>query len=169
MRTVHPIPAPRATVYQMAYFPPAEYEAAWAHGLLNATSYRDHTDYRRETELTLRAMAERPAAGIRVVPLDVPGLLAYAQRAEKDPAHRQTRLAYTGWLHEAGRDAINWPPERNGPCWCQSGSKYKKCCGSPAFLTTEPPDPASLILTIELDGVTPRVWRRVATSSTRIR
>src|SRR6266511_509471 len=65
MRTVHPIPAPRATVYQMAYFPPAEYEAAWAHGLLNATSYRDHADYRRETEQALRAMAERPAAGIR--------------------------------------------------------------------------------------------------------
>lgn len=165
MRTVHPIPAPRATVYQMAYFPPAEYEAAWAHGLLNATSYRDHADYRRETEQALRAMAERLAAGIRVVPLDVPGLLAYAQRVEKDPAHRQTRLAYTGWLYEAGRDATNWPPERNGPCWCRSGSKYKRCCGSPAFLATEPPDPASLILTIALDGVTPRVWRRVAIPS----
>jgi Plasmid pRiA4b ORF-3-like protein/SEC-C motif len=165
MRTDHPNPAPRATVYQMAYFPPAEYEAAWAHGLLNATSYRDHADYRRETEQTLRAMAERHAGGIRVVPLDVPDLLAYAQRAEKDPAHRQTRLAYTGRLYETGRAAINWPPERNEPCWCQSGSKYKKCCGSPAFLTTEPPDPASLILTVELDGVTPRVWRRVAIPS----
>jgi hypothetical protein len=42
---VHPVPAPRTTVYQMAYFPPAEYEAAWAHGMLNATSYRDHADY----------------------------------------------------------------------------------------------------------------------------
>jgi hypothetical protein len=78
MRAIHP--APRAAVYQVAYFPPAEYPAAWAHGLLNATSYRDHTDYRRETEQALRAMAERPAAGIRVVALEVPGLLAYAQR-----------------------------------------------------------------------------------------
>jgi hypothetical protein len=60
MRTVRPVPTPRATVYQMAYFPPAEYEAAWAHGLLNATSYRDHADYRRETEQALRAMAEPP-------------------------------------------------------------------------------------------------------------
>ncbi|MGA4539020.1 SEC-C metal-binding domain-containing protein [Uniformispora flossi] len=24
-----------------------------------------------------------------------------------------------------------WPP-RNGPCWCGSDRKYKKCCGSPA-------------------------------------
>jgi Plasmid pRiA4b ORF-3-like protein/SEC-C motif len=165
MRTVRPVPTPRATVYQMAYFPPAEYEAAWAHRLLNATSYRDHADYRRETEQALRAMAERPAAGIRVVPLDVPGLLAHAQRAGKDPAHRQSRLSYTGWLYETGRDAINWPPERNEPCWCGSGAKYKKCCGSAAFLTIERPDPAALVLTIELDSVTPRVWRRVAIPS----
>ncbi|WP_432981263.1 IS1096 element passenger TnpR family protein [Dactylosporangium sp. CA-233914] len=165
MPTMHSVPGPRATVYQMAYFPPAEYEAAWSHGLLNATSYRRHADYRRETEQALRAMAERGGSGIRVVALDVPDLLAYAQRRGKDPAHRQTRLAYTGWLHETGRAAIDWPPERNGPCWCGSGGKYKKCCGSPAFLGVEPPDPASLILTIELDGVTPRVWRRVAIPS----
>ena len=25
-----------------------------------------------------------------------------------------------------------WPPERNGTCWCDSGRKYKKCCGAPA-------------------------------------
>lgn len=165
MPAVPPVPTSRAAAYQVAYFPPAEYEAAWVHGLFNATSYRDHGDYRRETEQTLRAMAGRPAAGIRVCPLDVSGLLAYAQRAGKDAADRQTRLAYTGWLFETGRDAIDWPPERNGPCWCGSGAKYKKCCGSPAFLAIEPPDPASLVLTIELDGVTPCVWRRVAIPS----
>jgi tetratricopeptide (TPR) repeat protein len=25
---------------------------------------------------------------------------------------------------------IAWPPGRNQPCWCGSGTKYKKCCGS---------------------------------------
>jgi hypothetical protein len=24
---------------------------------------------------------------------------------------------------------VAWPPERNQPCWCQSGRKYKRCCG----------------------------------------
>jgi hypothetical protein len=151
-------------VYQMAYFPPVEYAAAWARGLLNATNYRDHADYRRETEEALQVVAGR-GGPIRIVALDVPGLLAYAQREGKDPAHRQTRLAYTGWLYETGRAAIGWPPERNGPCWCGSGGKYKKCCGSSAFLAVEPPDPASLVLTIELDDVAPRVWRRVAIPS----
>ncbi len=41
----------------MAYFPPEQYEAAWAQGLLNATSYRDHGDYRRETEQPMQALA----------------------------------------------------------------------------------------------------------------
>jgi uncharacterized protein YchJ len=27
--------------------------------------------------------------------------------------------------------AISWPPPRNAPCWCGSGTKYKKCCGGP--------------------------------------
>ncbi len=25
-----------------------------------------------------------------------------------------------------------WPPARNEPCWCGSGTKYKKCCGAPS-------------------------------------
>lgn len=30
-------------------------------------------------------------------------------------------------LHEA-QDVVVWPPERNAPCWCGSGAKYKRCC-----------------------------------------
>ncbi|MET7425390.1 SEC-C metal-binding domain-containing protein [Dactylosporangium sp. NPDC005555] len=157
--------APRATVYQIAYFPPEQYEAAWTQGLLNATSHRNHGDYRRETQQTMQAMAERAAAPIRIVRLDVPDLLAYAQRTGTDPARRQTRLAYAGWLHKTGHTGHLWPPERNSPCWCGSATKYKKCCGNPAFLAIEPPDPASLVLRIELNGVTPPVWRRVAIPS----
>jgi tetratricopeptide (TPR) repeat protein len=26
-------------------------------------------------------------------------------------------------------ELIAWPPERNQPCWCGSGQKYKRCCG----------------------------------------
>ena len=158
-------PAPRAAVYQMAYFPPDQYEQAWAQGLLNATSYRDHGDYRRETEQTMQALADRSASPIHILPMDVADLLAYAQRTGKDPAARPTRLAYTGWLHETGHTGVLWPPERNSPCWCGSATKYKKCCGNPVFLAVEPPDPASLILRIDLDGVTPAVWRRVAIPS----
>ena len=33
--------------------------------------------------------------------------------------------------YDDGR-AIPWPPGRNQPCWCDSGTKYKKCCGAAA-------------------------------------
>lgn len=26
-------------------------------------------------------------------------------------------------------ETLDWPPGRNQPCWCGSGTKYKKCCG----------------------------------------
>src|SRR5262245_35919947 len=155
----------RPMVYQVAYFLPEQYEAAWDRGLLNPTNYRDHGNYRRETEQTIRAVAERSSTPIRVIRLDVADLLAYAQREGKDPGRRQTRLDYAGWLHGTGHTSYLWPPERNAPCWCGSSSKYKKCCGNAGFLAVEPPEPASLILRIELDDVTPRVWRRVAIPS----
>ncbi|MFI2433646.1 SEC-C metal-binding domain-containing protein [Streptomyces sp. NPDC018693] len=31
-------------------------------------------------------------------------------------------------------EATDWPPPRNGTCWCGSQRKYKKCCGSPTFV-----------------------------------
>ncbi|WP_232835980.1 SEC-C domain-containing protein [Actinocorallia populi] len=30
-------------------------------------------------------------------------------------------------------ELVPWPPERNDPCWCGSGAKYKKCCGRPTL------------------------------------
>ncbi|MGI5214477.1 SEC-C metal-binding domain-containing protein [Plantactinospora sp. CA-290183] len=37
------------------------------------------------------------------------------------------RARYSETIAEQG--VIAWPPPRNGPCWCGSGTKYKKCCG----------------------------------------
>jgi hypothetical protein len=30
-------------------------------------------------------------------------------------------------------DIAAWPPERNAPCWCGSGQKYKRCCRPRGF------------------------------------
>lgn len=97
-----------------------------------------------------------------IVPLDVAGLVAFARREGRDPGSRATRLAYSDSLAD-DRD-VTWPPERNAACWCGSGRKYKKCCGTPGF-SANIPDPASLVLRIELDGAEPPVWRRIAVPS----
>ncbi|MGW2524415.1 SEC-C metal-binding domain-containing protein [Streptomyces sp. NPDC001617] len=33
-----------------------------------------------------------------------------------------------------GSPWVAWPPARNGPCWCGSEHKYKKCYGNPAIV-----------------------------------
>jgi hypothetical protein len=81
---------------------------------------------------TMRALAAQSTTPIRIMRLDVADLLGYAQREGKDPARRQTRLDFAGWLHSTGRTGDLWPPERNAPCWCGSGGKYKKCLATPA-------------------------------------
>ncbi|MFC9914271.1 SEC-C metal-binding domain-containing protein [Streptomyces sp. NPDC127197] len=45
-----------------------------------------------------------------------------------------TSTAQSGYAAELARrgQVTDWPPPRNGPCWCGSERKYKKCCGNPA-------------------------------------
>jgi uncharacterized protein YecA (UPF0149 family) len=63
-----------------------------------------------------------------VVPLTVAEVAASAEEhgIDADWAEARARAAYE--LAQDGR-AIAWPPGRNEPCWCGSGTKYKRCCG----------------------------------------
>ncbi len=49
---------------------------------------------------------------------------ADALTKQGDPTDPQVRSAYARQVTAK----IEWPPERNGSCWCGSGLKYKKCC-----------------------------------------
>jgi hypothetical protein len=85
--------------------------------------------YSRRIEEQLRrlnaALGHRPA----VAPLVVDDFLAWAAGEGYDPADGDARSIYAAELNRTGR-AISWPPGRNDPCWCRSGRKYKRCCGS---------------------------------------
>lgn len=155
---------PSSKTFRMAYFPEAEYAAAWERGFVDPSVGPVHVDYRRATEGHLRRQELNPADSILVVPLDMPGLLAYAAASGKDLDERQTRLDYGRSLVDEGRE-IPWPPERNAPCWCGSTRKYKNCCGAAGFPDVERADTASIVLKVELDGAEPPVWRRFAVPS----
>lgn len=92
----------------------------WPHYLLAAASERwpdmgDHADL----EQRLRAAAALTGRHLELVAGE-PGLL----QGDVEAAER--------YLHESD-DVVRWPPERNAPCWCGSGAKYKKCCGRAAL------------------------------------
>lgn len=76
-----------------------------------------------------RALRE-DGSGHRVVLADQAEIDVYAGEHGLDPTAEQTRSAWARTLPEDR--ALVWPPERNRPCWCGSGRKYKKCCGSPS-------------------------------------
>ncbi|MFI5958837.1 SEC-C domain-containing protein [Cryptosporangium sp. NPDC051539] len=65
-----------------------------------------------------RELVRRGGSGQQLLRASAGDLTAPDDRARADYARR---LA-------AGTDKISWPPERNAPCWCGSGLKYKKCC-----------------------------------------
>jgi hypothetical protein len=83
-------------------------------------------EHRAGIEVTLAEWAAAGSTGLAVVAGTVDELIAHAETIDAAPEDDETIDDYVGGL-DPDR-AIEWPPPRNGPCWCGSGLKYKKCC-----------------------------------------
>ncbi len=96
--------------------------------------YGDRYDtYAARIQREARGYDEAGAARVRIVSGNLADYEAYARRERRDPADRSTRQDYGEWYAMTHPDQVQpWPPARNGLCWCDSGRKYKKCCGTPA-------------------------------------
>ncbi|MCX9193635.1 hypothetical protein C3Y87_20055 [Carbonactinospora thermoautotrophica] len=124
-------PATRRASLVLLYWPEHEYQELRHRWPDVAESYGDdHAEHRRNIERSLRGYAEQ-GARVRVAPGSVAGLEAYAAEQDGSVTDGTTRAGYAAAVAQR-EGAIAWPPERNAPCWCGSGAKYKKCCGHPA-------------------------------------
>ncbi len=111
----------------------------WRRGELHAAAAHwpelvetvDEDVYFARIEGQLRSLAERGATRIEVVPGEVDEAVAHAVRTGGDVTESVTRWEYLMDRVAAG-GAVTWPPQRNAACWCGSGGKYKRCCGSPS-------------------------------------
>ncbi|TLS41422.1 tetratricopeptide repeat protein [Streptomyces montanus] len=122
---------PRATC--VLYWPRDELSGLLERWPKAAEAYGDdHAGHLRQVERTLRDLSEEGATQLAVGRATVRGVEAYAATNGGSPDFPGTRSAYAAELVRTGR-AEAWPPPRNGPCWCASGRKYKKCCGNPAL------------------------------------
>ncbi|MGK5683155.1 SEC-C domain-containing protein [Actinoplanes sp. URMC 104] len=111
----------------LLFWPHAEFDSLLAQWPAAAEQYGATWDeHRARLERELVRLAAAGRKGLAVLPASVEGLVAFAG-TDGDPADARTRAGYAGQLF-AGPAQITWPPERNEPCWCGSGLKYKKCC-----------------------------------------
>jgi len=93
----------------------------------------DYETYAERIQREARTYEESGATRVRLVTGSLADYEAYAEAQQRDPADPSTRRDYGEWCTTARPDRVRlWPPERNGTCWCDSGRKYKKCCGAPA-------------------------------------
>jgi hypothetical protein len=118
-----------------SFFVRADVKRAFAEGLvhIDGPSTDDVYSYFLRVEQGWRTGADANGmASFHVLPTTVDDLLAYAEDLGLDPRDQQTRVGYLQDRAGEGAVTLSWPPNRNDPCWCDSGRKYKKCCGSPS-------------------------------------
>ncbi|WP_055531032.1 SEC-C metal-binding domain-containing protein [Streptomyces graminilatus] len=90
----------------------------------------DLAEYRHNREHRARQFSDDGVHRVILVPGELSEYERYAAHKGADPALPQTLTAYTQALHAQQPEGESaWPPPRNGPCWCGSGVKYKKCHG----------------------------------------
>jgi hypothetical protein len=93
----------------------------------------DYETYAARIQREARGYEEAGATRVHIVSGGLADYEAYARRERRDPADQSTRQDYGEWCIKAHPGRVQlWPPARNGVCWCDSGRKYKKCCGAPA-------------------------------------
>lgn len=117
------------------FFVRSDVKRAFAEGLVHVEDPEDDdvASYFRRVERGWRTTSrEGGVTTIAILPTTVDDLLKYGEEHGRDPKDQQTRMDYLQDRVNEGVPTLHWPPERNQPCWCGSGRKYKKCCGSPA-------------------------------------
>ncbi|SIM81229.1 SEC-C domain-containing protein [Micromonospora cremea] len=113
----------------LLFWPRAEFDRLLAeHPDLTEVYGPDWDAHRARLEKALVRLANAGGTGLGVLTATVAGLDAHANRRNGDPTDPQTRAGYAGELAARPEARIPWPPERNDPCWCGSGLKYKKDC-----------------------------------------
>jgi tetratricopeptide (TPR) repeat protein len=117
----------------LLYWPTEQFAAARDHWP-DAPYGDDHSAYCQQLEREARAYSEAGAARVFITTGGLDACLRYADTTGKDPDEATTRSSYGADQHERHPErSLPWPPSRNGPCWCGSQRKYKKCCGSPTI------------------------------------
>jgi tetratricopeptide (TPR) repeat protein len=122
-----PLP-PGPVVWTVAWFPPDQQAAAAKRWPALDEDLADPQSYARRLEQHLHELRDTTGRAPCIAPLDVAALAAWAEQTGHDPGKGAARSLFAAEVARTGH-ARSWPPGRNEPCWCDSGRKYKRCCG----------------------------------------
>lgn len=112
----------------LIFWPRAEFDRMLLRWPTLAGAYGQTWDeHRARLEKTFAERSSSGETGLVLVAGSAEALAAFATRQGGDPAEPEIRLGYEDQQQSVSA-AVPWPPARNGPCWCGSGGKYKKCC-----------------------------------------
>ena len=120
----------RVAVTCVTWFPAAELDQAlvlWPSMI--DWDYTDHADYCRHLELQLRRMKAEGLDDLAVSPVRLQEYLSWCDETDVDPALAASRARYAAVVGLRG-GAVEWPPSARARCWCGSGLRYSRCCGT---------------------------------------
>jgi tetratricopeptide (TPR) repeat protein len=109
------------------FWPQAEFAQLALRAPALAADLGDWDTYRARTERSMSRAAEYSPERITMVPASIDAIAAFAAEQGHETIDSEIIEEYTNEV-EPEPGAMTWPPERNAPCWCGSGLKYKKCC-----------------------------------------
>jgi hypothetical protein len=118
---------------RLLWWPDAEYQRLVAQvpdvrNVIGAT----WPQHRAKVESTLRAFRHLHPDNRVVLSLaraEFGAYVRFLERAGADPRRPEPLTAFTGFSAEQQKP-VRWPPRGLDRCWCGSGRKYSRCCGS---------------------------------------
>jgi SEC-C motif len=126
-------PWPALVDGRLLWWPHAEYQRLVAQvpdlGYVIGATWQQHT---AKVESTLRAFARlHPDSRVVLwlVRAEFTPYLGFLERAGSDPRLPEPLTAYTVIAAERQKP-VHWPLGRLDRCWCGSGIRYSRCCGS---------------------------------------
>ncbi|MFI6641560.1 SEC-C metal-binding domain-containing protein [Streptomyces sp. NPDC050504] len=93
-----------------------------------AAEYPSHEEHLTAVESSLRTLADTGTENLGIVTGTVPSYEAFAASEQTSPTDPALLPQYATTLAARGK-ATPWPPSRNTPCWCDSGTTYRECHG----------------------------------------
>lgn len=129
------VPWPALVHGRLLWWPEPEYvrlirQLPELRGVIGA-SWRDHT---AKVQSSMVAFPDTQPSGrgqdLALAAADFTQYVMFLERTGADPRLPAVLTAFTSHAGSGYEAPANWPPTRRAPCWCGSGRRYVRCCGS---------------------------------------